>query len=139
MSLCRGYASSARVALGVAASNRRDMNETAAPQCPHLPAENLGAEEVAGQVDGQYRVPFGKRQVFEPSGPQHRRSVDEDAARSQRFLDHPRRSSNALGARGIAACHDMVTAQFTQLRARRLQAVLVAIDGGDMGTGPGET
>jgi hypothetical protein len=33
----------------------------------------------------------------------------------------------------------MVTAEFTQLSASRLQAVLVEIDGGDMGTGPGET
>jgi hypothetical protein len=33
----------------------------------------------------------------------------------------------------------MGVAEFTQLRARRLEAALVAIDGRDMGAGPGET
>ncbi len=32
----------------------------------------------------------------------------------------------------------MAAVQFTQLGARRLEAVLVEIDGGDMGAGPGE-
>ncbi len=56
------------------------MNETAAPELAHVPAENLRAEEVAGQVDGQHRVPFGKRQVFKHAGSQHRRGVDQNAA-----------------------------------------------------------
>jgi hypothetical protein len=33
----------------------------------------------------------------------------------------------------------MLAAKVTQLRARHLQAAFVAIDGGDAGTGPGET
>ena len=115
------------------------MDETAAPKLSHLTAEDLRAEEIAGQIDGENGIPLGQRQRVEPAGAQHRGGVDEDAARAQRFLDRLGDSGNALGAGRIAIRHDMVAAKFAQLRARRLQAAFVAIDGGNTGTGPRKT
>jgi hypothetical protein len=64
----------------MAARNRRHMNEAAALERAHWPAEHLRAEEVAGQVDRENRVPFGERQIVEPAGPQYGRGVDENVA-----------------------------------------------------------
>jgi len=70
----------AALSLGVAAGDRRHMNEAAAPESAHLLAENLGTEEIAGQIDRQNGVPFGERQGFERTGTQHSRRVDQNAA-----------------------------------------------------------
>ena len=111
------------------------MNETAAPERAHLPAECLRAEEIAGEVDGENRVPLLQRQRVEPARPQHRRGVDEHAARSERFLDCLGCSANALGAGGVAANDYMAVAELTQRCARHFQAALVTVDRGDTGTG----
>jgi hypothetical protein len=100
------------------------MDQTAAPELAHLPPEVLGAEKIAGQVDGQDRVPLGKRQSVEPAGPQHRGGVDQNTARSQRFLDRLGCRGDALGIRGVASCHDMAAAQFAQSPFRARAAFL---------------
>ena len=87
------------------------MHQTAAPVHAHLPAENLRAEEIAGQVDRQHRIPFGERQVFEPTRPQDAGGIDQNATWSQRLLDRPGCGSDTLGARGVAGCDDMLAAE----------------------------
>src|SRR6476660_8367989 len=98
----------------MAARNRRHMNEAAAPERAHWPAEHLRAEEVAGQVDRENRVPFGERQIVEPAGPQYGRGVDENVAWSQRYFDRLGRGGNALGARGVAARDERLSPSFAQ-------------------------
>ena len=94
----------------------------------HLPAESLRAEEVAGQVDGEHAVPFGKRQGVERAGTQDRRGVHQHAGGPERFLDRLRRGGDTLGAGRIAANDEMAVAQFSQLRLRRLKPAFVAMD-----------
>ena len=115
------------------------MNQTAAAMRAHLPAEDLRAKEVAGQVDGENAVPFGKRQSVERAGTQDGRGVDQHVARPERFLDRVRCGGDALGAGGVAADDEMAIAQFAQLRLRTFKPAFVTIDRRDAGTGAGET
>ena len=81
----------AAVTLRVAAGDRRHVNNTAAALRAHLTAEDLRAEEIAGEVDRHHRVPFGERECIEPAGPQYRGSIDRTPPRPERFLDLLRR------------------------------------------------
>ncbi len=108
------------------------------PALAHLPAEDLGAEEIAGEVDRQHRVPFGQRQIFQPARPQHRRGVDQHAAGSERLFDGFGRGGDALDIRGVAAFDDSVAGYVEQFRLRYLKAALVEIDRRDTGAGAGE-
>jgi len=55
------------------------MNETAR-RAAHLPAENLGAEEVAGQVTERTAFHSASDKVSIAPGTQHSRRVDQNAA-----------------------------------------------------------
>ena len=104
----------------------------------HLPAENLRAEEVAGQIDRENGVPFGKRQTVEPAGTQHRGGIDQHIARPQRFFDRRGCRGDALDISRIAAGDDLVGAELGEFFARYIKAALIAIDRGDTGAGPSE-
>jgi hypothetical protein len=72
--------------LRVAAGNGGNMHEAATLVRAHLRPKNLRTEEIAGEVDRQHRVPLGKRQRIERTGPQQRGGVDQHVAWTERLL-----------------------------------------------------
>nr|WP_245903750.1 hypothetical protein [Humitalea rosea] len=59
------------------------MDDAAAAARQHLPAKGLRAEEVAGQVHREDRVPFTEREVGERPRSQHAGVVDQDLAAAE--------------------------------------------------------
>jgi hypothetical protein len=105
----------------------------------HLPPENLRADEIAGQVDGENGVPFGKGQIIERAGTQYGRGVDQDVARPERFFDRRGCLGDTVDISRIAAGDDVVSAELAKLFARHPQTALIEVDGGDTRAGLGET
>ena len=112
------------------------MDDGAAPALDHGFAERLGAQQVAGEVDGEQAVPVRQRNRGERSGKQHAGVVDQDVAGAD-CLRGKFGGGNAVGVGNVACKREGPGAGRAQHRFGGAAVFVVVVEQDDGGAGLG--